>query len=324
MKTEKTDFQYGQLPASPKFLRLYKHLSNAETCYLNWIITHRDRSKPGLRTLPIADTTVAEKLEYSFLTIRDARLKLAKQGIITTIHHRAQTYICEIPSYWYRSDVVSKEDRKCSDDDYTNVVKSATKPKSSSLRNTNAESGTNTHQERLPSAAPTLPTDAFTAVLTASSSYPSSDVKSKFQPVLDVWYEYTGSRRKKDESKINDVLCTIMDRFENDDVAMAVDILTLAITDYLPRLGTNRLRYLTGITETPQGIQALDEAFRELSSNRMAGSERLEKQTAIQNYPPMRRCPQAKSDTNHSTVGPEKYQELLSKLSKDFKMNNHD
>ena len=69
MKTEKTDFQYGQLPASPKFLRLYKHLSNAETCYLNWIITHRDRSKPGLRTLPIADTTVAEKLEYSFLTI---------------------------------------------------------------------------------------------------------------------------------------------------------------------------------------------------------------------------------------------------------------
>ena len=115
-----------------------------------------------------------------------------------------------------------------------------------------------------------------------------------------------------------------MDRFENDDVAMAVDILTLAITDYLPRLGTNRLRYLTGITETPQGIQALDEAFRELSSNRMAGSERLEKQTAIQNYPPMRRCPQAKSDTNRSMVGSDKFQELLSKLSKDFKMNNHD
>ena len=327
MKTEKTDFQYGQLPASPKFLRLYKHLSNAETCYLNWIITHRDRSKPGLRTLPIADTTVAEKLEYSFLTIRDARLRLAKQGIITTIHHRAQTYICEIPSYWYRSDVVSKEDRKCSDDDYTNVVKSATKSKSSSLRNTNAESGTNTHQERFPSAAPTLPTDSFTAVLTASSSQPSSNMKSnpqnpsrhrrrennnkmakgktaesKFQPTLEAWYQYAGTQRKYDESKIHDVLCMIMHRYEFDDVAHADDLLRLAISDYLPRLGRNRLQYLTGITTTPQGIHALDQANSKLRpqtatetekytgeplpTKRDALAEESEKQEVIQQYPP--------------------------------------
>ena len=371
MKTEKPDFQYGQLPASPKFLRLYKHLSNAETCYLNWIITHRDRSKPGLRTLPIADTTVAEKLEYSFLTIRDARLRLAKQGIITTTHFRKQTHICEILPHWYRNDKRPADNEQRSEDDYTDEVKSATKPKSSSLRNTNAESGTNTHQERFLSAAPTLPTAFFTAVLTASSSQPSSNMKSNpqnpsrnrrreeynkkakgstanpkssFHPTLEMWYKYSGVKQKYDESKIHEVLNMIMDRYDLDDVGRADDLLQLAITDHLPRRGTNRLRYLTGITTTPQGIHALDQAHSKLRpqaatesdkstikgppAKRAVPANKIEEQEVAQQSPPMpmRRSGQVESDTttNHSTVGPEKYRELLSKLSKDFKMNNHD
>ena len=124
----------------------------------------------------------------------------------------------------------------------------------------------------------------------------------------------------------------IMDRYEFDDVAHAVALLQLSISDYLPRRGTNRLRYLTGITTTPQGIAALDQANSKLRPQTATETEKYtgeplptklgaladetEKQEVIQQYPPMRRSRLVKPDTttNHSTVGADKFRELLSDL----------
>ena len=283
----KADFRFGRLPATRKFLRLYKCLSKAETCYLNWIITQNDKYQPGICTLPIYDKTVAEAYDYKTVSIRDARLGLVNQGIITTRRVRKQTHICEIPSHWYYDDVDTKDNAKCSEVDDKKVVKYTTEPKSSSLQNANRQNATKTQQERLPCAAPTLPIDSFTAVLTASSS--SSNMKcnshnssrhrtqeknynkakgktsnSKLQPTLELWHEYAGMRRNYDESKIRDVLSTIMNRYELDDIARADDLLRLAISDFLPSSGMNRLQYLAGITDTPQGIHAVDKAYSKL------------------------------------------------------------
>ena len=168
----------------------------------------------------------------------------------------------------------------------------------------------------------------------------TANPKSKFHPTLEMWYKYSGVKQKYDESEIHEVLNMnvlnmIMDRYDLDDVGRADDLLQLAITDHLPHRGRNRLRYLTGITTTPQGIHALDQAHSKLRpqtatdsdkytikgppAKRAVPANKIEEQEVAQQSPPMpmRRSRQVESDTttNHSTVGPEKFRELLSDLT---------
>ena len=229
-------FRYGQLPSSVTFLRVYKDLSNAETCYLNWVITHRDRSKPGIQSLPILDKTVAAAYGYSIFTIGDARWHLSKRGFLD-VENGAKGYRCSIPTHWYhdaemKDAIRDLKERLVSEDDLNTSVTLTSGHQSSSLNMSEEEQFANPRAPRLPAVAEAAHTESFTEEFTESSSLELSDQdvandengeeedsdvkvnrgKAACDLVLSAWYNYGGFRRSDDEDTVTKLLARIMDR----------------------------------------------------------------------------------------------------------------
>ena len=57
-------------------------------------------------------------------------------------------------------------------------------------------------------------------------------------------------------------------------------MVALAINEYLPRRGTNRLWSLNGVCATPQGMVALDAAFEQLYPYRLLPAPERERKRA--------------------------------------------